>query len=270
MEIEVVEKDGGDLLVNAKFAEILALNGISRAADLWNLKSEPVKAKLKERGTFRVFLEAGDGAAPVEAYLKRFKPLPLKEYFKSFVSFKPLFRDGAFHEWEAMLEFHGRNLPTADPMACARTAKGTCILSQGIRNYSRLSDIFANFAKSDYRRRRELVVRVAEIAGRMHSANLAHQDFYLVHLFLVESEDKIYVIDLQRLINHGKLSSRWRTKDLAQLHFSAIGMVRRTDIMRFWKKYADICGNDFSRDRKQIHAIVAKSARIYSRMTGRH
>lgn len=270
MKINVIEKDGGKLLVNAKFAEILALNGINCAADLWNLESEPVKAKLKERGTFRVFLETGSGAPPVEAYLKRFKPLPLKEYFKSIISFKPLFRDGAFHEWDAMLEFHRRDFSTAEPMACGRTGKGTCILSLGIKNYSRLSDIFAKFAKSDYLRRRELVLRVAEIAGKMHSANLAHQDFYLVHLFLVESEDKLYVIDLQRLIIQDKLSARWRTKDLAQIHFSAIGLVRRTDIMRFWKKYADICGKDFHRDRKLIHAVLAKSARIYSRATARH
>ncbi len=265
MEIDQTCEDGGKMLVNAKFADILRFNGITTAEKLLNIDSEGVKTKLKERGTFRTFLKMPDGSSPLEAYIKRYTHLPLKEYFKSILCFKPIFPDGAIHEWKAIVEFHGKRIPTAEPIAAARTSKGTCILCLGITDYTRASELFANFAEHDFSTKKRMIYEIASIAGKMHLANFAHQDFYLVHLFVSNRDGKIYLIDLQRTIMQDKLSVRWRIKDLAQLHFSAEKYLTRRDILRFWKKYSDTCGKAFYRNGKLMKSILAKSARIAKR-----
>ncbi len=89
--------------------------------------------------------------------------------------------------------------------------------------------------------RRELTAHIAEIAQRLHSANLYHCDFYLCHFFIRESPNfsaafELVLIDLMRL-KQSRLA-RWRIKDLAQLLFSSdLPGITRTDRMRFFKKY---------------------------------
>ena len=92
--------------------------------------------------------------------------------------------------------------------------------------------------------RRELTARIADIARRLHSANLFHCDFYLCHFFIRESSNfpaafDLVLIDLMRL-KQSRLA-RWRIKDLAQLLFSSdLPGITRTDRLRFFKKYLGI------------------------------
>ncbi len=270
MPFEIEKLDGARLLVNSRFRGILEHNDLLDAESLWKVRSEPVKKKLRERGTERAMLADPGGGRPLEMFIKRYSPLPLKEYFKSALSLKPLFSDGAFHEWEAILSFHEKGIPTMEPVAVAKCADGTCLLTLGITNYRRASDLFPGFGAGDMTRRRRLVCEIARLAGAMHSANFAHQDFYLVHIFVKEDEgDKPYIIDLQRAIIREKLSSRWRVKDLAQLLFSAADFASRADIMRFWKTYCKLAGNEFFRDQKLIRRIIAKAARMTARAKAR-
>lgn len=269
MEIKVECWDDSRLLVNSKFSGLLRGNGIVTAKSLWNIPGEPVKKKLKERGTERVFLKSSDGSEQVEAYIKRYLPLPVSEYFKSIISVKPLFPDGAFHEWEACLAFQNINLSCPEPIAVAKVGGKSCLLILGIKDYVRASELFAKFASGDRERKRRLISKIAEFAGRMHSANFAHQDFYLVHFFVREKDnDGIYLIDLQRVIMREKLSSRWVVKDLAQLIFSARPFVSKTDILFFWKTYTKIFGAELLYENKSfIKTVFAKAAKIESRNT---
>ncbi|MEM4247852.1 MAG: lipopolysaccharide kinase InaA family protein [Candidatus Nanoarchaeia archaeon] len=248
------------MFVNQDYADILRYNGIEKADDLWNIKSESVKSKLKERGTSRAFLKLPGTAENLEIYIKRYTALPVKEYFKSAFSFKPIFISGAMHEWEATLSLIETGILTAEPIAAAKSSKGTCIVLRGIQNYIRASELLARFAnEKNFKSKRHLIAQIAEIAGKMHSANFAHQDFYLLHFFVQWEDKKIYIIDLQRVIMQKKLSLRWRVKDLAQLNFSSKGLVRRTDKLRFWKRYCEICGLN-PKDISLIKTIFKKSA----------
>ncbi len=266
MKIEVLTKDSGRLLVNAKYEELLASNALSSAETLWNLPSENVKKILKERGTSRAFLKDPISGGHLEVYIKRYSPLPLKEYFKSFFSFKPLFRDCAFHEWEAGLAFMAADILSPEPIAVGKASKGTFIILAGVQNYLRASELFAEFAEMrDSKPKGCLIGRIAGIAGKMHSMSFAHQDLYLLHFFVKTETDEIFIIDLQRAIMGDAFSRRWRIKDLAQLHFSSAELLTRTDMLRFWKKYCGICGDKFYRDKALISAILAKSAKIRKR-----
>ncbi len=94
--------------------------------------------------------------------------------------------------------------------------------------------------------KRALLRRVAGMARRMHEGGVNHRDFYICHFLLhldpapTPDNLKLSLIDLHRAQIRDKTPRRWRDKDLAALHFSAlaIGLTRR-DILRFLTLYFD-------------------------------
>jgi heptose I phosphotransferase len=255
-----IELDNGKLIVNEKFLELLKLNNLVTADRLWNKEGEDVKKQRKERGTERIILKDPKTNVNLETYIKRYKPLPLKEYFKSITSFRPIHAKGAYHEWDAILLFHENDLPTMDPIAVAETEHGTCNLTLGITDYTRASEIFVDLKKNpNPERKKKLIEKIALLAKEMHNKGFGHQDFYLVHMFIKEqNEDEIFLIDLQRLIIQKKLSKRWRVKDLAQLYYSAAPFVDDEDIDMFWEIYSDGLHNSES----LLSAITKKMQKI--------
>lgn len=254
--------DNGKLIINKNFSGILKHNGLITAENLWKIHSDPVKKQLKERGTEMIYLEPEKGTDYIEAYIKRYKPVPVKERVKSLVSLKPGTYN-AFHEWKSILAFHRHQLPTMVPIAACRIKNNTCIMTEGITDYKRASKVFASLKRSDFKRKRTLIRKIAELAANMHKTGLAHQDFYLVHIFIKEKcDDEIYLIDLQRVVMHRNLSIRWVIKDLAQLLFSARKVVQNTDVLFFWKKYCEIAGKNNLKNNRLINAILLKARRI--------
>lgn len=260
MEIRVEKWDERNLLVNAEFAEILRSNSITTAKKLWDISSEPVKKHLKERSTECACLEP----VKIETYIKRYLPLPLKDYIKAYISFKPIFSSGAFHEWDAILAFHKNDLPTVIPIAVGKFGRKSCILTLGITDYIRASELFSKFKPEDKKRKRLLIKKIAKLAADMHSANFAHQDFYLVHILVKEKEDdSLYLLDLQRVIMQKELTRRWRIKDLSQLLYSARPCLSNTDILYFWKIYTEICSCKVPYKNKSfIRAVFTKAEKI--------
>ena len=223
-QIKVNFQDDRRLLVNATFMELLSHNKLESAQDLWELESDTVKNAVRTRGTGRTFLKDPTGGQDIEVYIKRYLRPSLKDRIKCATSFKPIFPDGALHEWRALCRFHELGLKTMLPMAAADCGqRRTCNLTLGITDYIRASDLFADKSFTNPERRRKIIAEIAELLGKMHSSNLAHQDFYLVHLFIKpEENDAVYLIDLQRTIMQAKLSRRWKIKDLAQITFATM------------------------------------------------
>jgi len=265
MNFKTESLDNKKLTINADFIELLKSNGIDSASKLWNIEGEAVKKILEQRGTERAFLNTPDGNK-LEVYIKRYTKAPLKETLKQAFSLK--FRSfDALHEWNALRAFHKLGLDTMIPMAVADLGEGrTCNLTLGITDYVKAAELFKHFSPEDDTRKLALIKKIATIAGRMHAAGFAHQDFYLVHMFVRESEDdKIYLIDLQRLIMQKKLSKRWRVKDLGQLLFAARSYVSDADIKLFWEIYCSHAGEKFYHDNSLIKAITAKANKITAR-----
>ena len=266
MNIITEQSGNGELLYNTEFKNLLDFNSIHSFDDLWNLEGESVKNKLAERGTARIMLESPDGGQ-VETYIKRYLPLPKKEYFKAITSFRPFFPSGAVHEWESIIAFHRENIPTMKPIAVARETSGkSVLLTLGIQNYRRASDLLKEWFnnKEHCEVRRKLIANIAELAGKMHAAKLAHQDFYLVHMFVMD-DLSVMPIDLQRIIMENQFGRRWRVKDLGQMLYAAMDISSKSDRMRFWKKYTDIAGPEMYRNKALIKSVYAKANRIYER-----
>lgn len=265
MNFETRSFDNQKLTVNEDFAALLSCNGIDSAEKLWGLDGEPIKKILKQRGTERVFLKTADGGN-IEAYIKRYSKAPAKEIIKQVFSCKFHSFD-AVHEWNALRAFHRAGLNTMIPVAVADLKDGrSCNLTLGITGYVKAEELFKNFTPGDRPRKKALIGKIAELAGKMHAAGFGHQDFYLVHIFVkVEEDDNIYLIDLQRLIMQKNLHRRWRVKDLGQLLFAAHPWVSDMDIRRFWMTYCSYAGKQFYRDQALINAILAKAAKITAR-----
>jgi heptose I phosphotransferase len=221
-----------------RFDGILSENGIVSPQLLWSLKGEDAKKKTEARQIERICLHHGSDTT--EFYLKRYNPIPIREIIKNRIALKPVFTDGALHEWKALKTVEKLGIPAPKTAAAAKFADGrSCILTLGIRNYSRASNILSDPATPPQRRER-IIGRIAEIAGRLHSANIAHQDLYLLHFFVTEADDdKVHLIDLQRaILSENLLPDRWLAKDLAQLLFSSKGVVTEREIALFKSEYA--------------------------------
>lgn len=265
MNFETISLDNGKLTINKDFADILEANGIDSAEKLWELEGEAVKKILKQRGTEKVILKTPEGDE-FETYIKRYTKYPLKEAVKQAFSLK-LHRFDAVHEWNALRAFHRAGLDTMVPMAVAEPGKGrSCNLTLGIKNYVKAAELFKDFSQEDEARKNTLIEKIAILAGRMHAAGFSHQDFYLVHMFVCPAEnDKIYLIDLQRLIMRKKLGRRWRVKDLGQLLFAARPYVSDEDINKFREIYCSYAGKEFADDVSLVNAITAKADKITAR-----
>jgi heptose I phosphotransferase len=115
------------------------------------------------------------------------------------------------------------------------------------------------------RLKRELVIEMAGITAKLHSAQVFHKDLYLCHFFLDPSlrasRGRLSLIDLHRLGEHRWTAPRWRWKDLGQLLFSTydVSGIDDRDRLRFWRHYRKTAPLRFPRF--QAQRIRAKAGR---------
>lgn len=229
--------DSGRVVVNAEYAPLLQNNGLDTFASLMDFEGGHVaKNLLRQRVTTRFDLKHPNGETQ-GFYIKRHIRSPIKEYVKPLVRLRrPIL--GAKNEWEAILRFHEVGIPTMTPVAYGKSGPTSFLVTAAIDGCIKLSDwvdrqfpVDQSGGFEDWRdvpehfitESHHLVNRVAGIARTMHQAGLHHQDFYLTHLLVpqTDSQSEIYVIDLGRVRQHDRLRSHWIIKDLAQLHYSA-------------------------------------------------
>jgi hypothetical protein len=177
------------------------------------------------------------------------------------------------------MAFHSAGIPTMIPIAAGRNSDGrSVLLTLGITDYVRASELLPELReKKRQKERRQLILKIAELAGVMHAAKFAHQDFYLVHLFVKiksshtnipeksQEEYQILPIDLQRIIMGRQFSRRWRVKDLGQLLFSAMPVTTISDRLTFWNRYTEIAGKELRNDKTLIKLINRKAMAIRNR-----
>lgn len=265
--------DGGKLVVNQTFSNLLRRHHWTTFAVIWSRTAEAAIAKKlrTDRVTLRFTLD--DAGRERAFYIKRHGPSSLKEYIKPLLSLRwPIL--GAKNEWNALLNFHEAGLPTMTPVAMGQDGSDSFLITEALENCTKLSELEmpsfeATHAAAGVVRgphRRSLVTGIARMTQRMHEAGLHHQDYYLGHLLLPNPAakgesppDRIYVIDLGRVRKQRPLSKRWIVKDLAQLNYSAQDS-SATERIRFLREYL---GRRISpADKRLIASIAAKTSAI--------
>jgi tRNA A-37 threonylcarbamoyl transferase component Bud32 len=167
-----------------------------RFETLMNLTGGEVVRSVPGRSTVRLTY---DGRV---VYLKRYEP----SYYPWY---RRIFRhDEAEHEWNMLhaLQRAGFNVPT--PVAFGR---------RGARSFVMTEEI-AGGVQADHLKTPPLAA-IGKLARQFHDAGFIHKDFYLSHVFV--AGEKLFFIDLQRVLGPGKFSRRWIVKDLAALAHSA-------------------------------------------------
>lgn len=120
------------------------------------------------------------------------------------------------------------------------------LITRDLGDIISLEDVCGTWKQSppDARFKRRLIVAVAQLAHNLHEHGMNHRDFYLCHLCLEgvafrNSEIKLYLIDLHRMLIQANTNRRANMKDIAALYFSSmdLGFTAR-DYLRFKYYYA--------------------------------
>lgn len=219
-----------------------------------------------KRGRSTVRLQVGERAF----YLKRNR-FHWVEFVKGLSRLRLPVR-GAFKEWHNIERVRKTGVPTVKPVAFGeRPVMGieTCSFTMTEELYGCipldqvLSREFRGPLRSEQRaRKRRLIRQLGEIARILHGHGLYHQDFYLSHFFL-GPEDRLYLIDLQRVLHRPLRSGHFRIKDLGQLNYAAsrLSCLSRTDRLRFMQAYLGHAGLTVA-EKHLVKAVMAKTARI--------
>ncbi|MGA7104147.1 MAG: lipopolysaccharide kinase InaA family protein [Candidatus Deferrimicrobiaceae bacterium] len=252
------------LLVNELFLETLRKNNLADFRSLMDFQGgSPVK---KTRYRSLVKIRLGDRYFYLKRHLR-----PSRGRIRSLMPWSA--REDARNEWNNMNLLNALGFHTMVPVAFGEEKRSgmTCsslTLTEGIVDSEKLETYLpAHFlpplSVDRMQEKRDLIRRLALLAGEFHGKGLNHQDFYLGHLLLRPGDGVISIIDLQRVHRRKRVSRHDRVKDLGQLCYSAgkTGVLTRTDLMRFIKSYL---GRDriTGEDRKLIRRILSKTAKI--------
>lgn len=263
--------DDGRLIVNREFSSVLRENDLTSFAAVRDYSGGAVaKNLLRERTTTRIELPASDGRTAA-FYVKKHTRPPLKEYVKPLLRLtRPIL--GARNEWDAMIGFHRLGIDTMVPVALGKSGGDSFVMSQAIDGCTKLSHWMEQHLpageQSATEHTRRLAEQVAGIARTMHAAGLHHQDFYLTHLLVPENDihGRTFVIDLGRVCQRRRLSTRWIVKDLAQLNYSAAHF-SADDRRHFMKAYF---GRDLQRSDQPLLRRIERKTRAIARHSRRN
>ena len=147
--------------------------------------------------------------------------------------------------------------------------KASFLLTESLPPGKTVEDHLRDGLRLDFRRKKELISRIAHIARRLHTEGYTHKDFYLGHFYVVgdlAGEYQLHLLDLQRLCKGAKLLNRWSLKDITALYFSSLPFVptrqiTRGDMMRFYLRYVGQTKLR-SRDKKFLRAVTVKERRM--------
>ena len=94
------------------------------------------------------------------------------------------------------------------------------------------------------RRISQATLALADLVGRMHAAGVAHGDLHCGNVLVRSHTDppELVLTDLHRAHRRGRLSRRARAANLAELFHNRHNFTRRTDRLRFLKRYLQASG----------------------------
>ena len=127
-----------------------------------------------------------------------------------------------------------------------------------------------------YGLKRNLILRVADIARRIHNSGINHRDFYLCHFLLDTTQHiddksvkstKLHLMDLHRAQIRKRVPHRWLVKDLGALYYSALDIgLNKRDVLRFIRAYRQQRLREiFTREGNFWRAVKERAHKIYLR-----
>lgn len=248
------------LIVNA-YHDLLARAGLTSLDGVKSYRGELVKDQRGRRDILRI--EGESGGERVVLFLKRIWRPYRKDGLLS------LLRRGrvwsmARQEWENMAALNRAGVATAELVAYGEECgalweRFSFIVTRAAPAAWTVED-FAKECRDPVRRRR-VIEALARQVKTMHEAGLASPDLFARHFFVQEADEvRFWLIDMNR-VEHGRVSSRQRARDLATLHLSLpLRLVGVRERVRFLRAY---CGGRV--DRALPRMIEQRSRRLLHR-----
>ncbi len=166
-------------------------------------------------------------------------------------------------EFENLRALDSAGLPVPRALLWARNSSGASLVV--MEKIPHREDLEQRLATSDRTERRRLLNRLADLVAELHRAGFYHRDLYLSHIVLREGTDSPVILDVGRLRRESSPRQRWFIKDLAALLHSSPPSIRRTDSLRFLRRYrAAVLGETPSKQdlARFSRAIVQKARRL--------
>ena len=146
------------------------------------------------------------------------------------------------------------------------------IATRALENTTHLFDFTANWQYSTppFKLKKQLIIKVADIARTMHRHGFNHRDFHLGHLLLHNNNldhMRISVIDLHRSQVRKKTPRRWAIKDLASLYDSCLKINwTQRDLLRFMKHYSGTnLKTTYNKDLRFWQQVDKKAKALYAK-----
>jgi len=208
-------------------------------------------------------------------YLKRFTSPPFSAQWGRWLEGRP-FDSTAGIEWGNARELAKAGIDAVIPIAFGQVMVGpwekrSFILLAEVQGESLEQWVPWHLAPSRRERRWEIRHRrldqLAELVARLHKAGFVHRDLYLCHIFITTDggQDRLTLIDLQRVFRPRWRRRRWIIKDLAALNFSTpVDRVGRFERLRFLCRYLRYRG-EIGSVRSLVRWIDAKTRRMAKR-----
>jgi UDP-glucose:(heptosyl)LPS alpha-1,3-glucosyltransferase/heptose I phosphotransferase len=164
-------------------------------------------------------------------YIKQHFGVGWGEIFKNLLTFKlPIL--GAMTEVRAIQKLDEIGIATTPLMAygqqgCSPASVQSFVVTEDLGDIVSLEEVCADWKISppDIRLKQKIIIAIAQLAAKFHSAGLSHRDFYLCHFVLIKTEFEsghlnLHLIDLHRMLQGQQANSSVVMKDIAGLYFS--------------------------------------------------
>lgn len=227
----------GTGIYNAAFADVVREYSLLDPDKIPGIATASiVKTVSRERSTVTLTLQGRSGT--LHLYVKRYFPLPLLCLLARLL--KGERPRTALDEFRMIVDLHCAGIPTLIPIAAGIKQRGhlrweSHLVTLGLEAV-RL-DRFLQERVLSFRQKRSLITRVANLVRRLHDKGFNHRDLYLCHI-LIDSAERLYIVDLHRVDRRRSVPRRWKVKDIAALNYSAPDVkITKTDRLFFLKTY---------------------------------
>ncbi len=283
--------DGGRLRVNEAFHPMLEAANLVTLDALMAVDAGQVCREGFGRSTVRLDLADPVAGRPRTVYLKRYTRVPLRIKLRRTLSLNAP-QSLARREVGGLVRLADLGIPSmrlvlfGEEICRGGRMERSVLATEEIAGATQADDYCeARFAgplsAEQTAEKRRLIRQFADVARRLHTANLSHRDFYLCHIMVRPMEGRepvLHLIDLQRLTHHRRgIGRRWVVKDLAALLFSswpgpATGIrspvFTQTDRLRLARAYFQT--ERLSPEQKRLlRAVIRKARRIARHETRR-
>jgi hypothetical protein len=245
--------------ISPAYRELLTAHGLDSFSTIMNHASGVKMREVSGRHTVRLELAAG-----CTLYLKRHVP-PSREAQRAGIK-----------EWNNLHILSALGIRCPEPVAAGSgpwAGKfGSFLITAAVPDGFPLDNVLrerfrGRLSAADLHRKREIIIKLAAFARQFHDTGYHHKDFYLCHVFLSPSrakdhEERLWLIDLQRVGHSRFWQRRWVVKDLAALNYSATAdFTRSTDRLRFMLNYLGM-GQLTPASKRLLRSILRKTERI--------